>query len=370
MAVTGVWPCLRKAQAATTKGAASGIVIGKLKARTRGTFEELAKQGLPGALIGLQLGDRTAELLALGVADVDSGAPVVPEMTMRLGSIAKLFVGTIALQLSDWGRIGLDDPVSSYRDDVPGGDEISPRMLGNHTSGLFNPLRDPAFRAQVNRTPTRTIPREEVLSVAFNNAPAAPPGEGFHYSNANTVLLADVLERATGEPLMALLRSRLLVPYEAESIVIPQSQALAPPAPRGYRFGAEAGSIEYGGVFFDATDFSASWAGAAGNMNGTLADLLRLGRVLAAGETLSEESRRAQRDFLPVAESFGYGFCLARYGDALGHAGDVPGFSSFLAWHPKSDAVVVVLANLSNLADKSAPATVLGQALLSELETA
>ena len=342
----------------------------KLKARARQAFGELARQGLPGALIGLQLRDGTAELSVLGVADVDSGAPMLPKMTMRLGSIAKLFVGTIALQLADEGRIGLDDSVSSYRDNVPGGDEISLRMLGNHTSGLFNPLRDPAFRARVNRTPTRTIPREEVLSVAFSNAPVGPPGQAFHYSNANTVLLADVLERATGEPLMALLRSRLLKPNGAESIAIPESHALAPPSPRGYRFGAEAGAIEYGDVFFDATDFSASWAGAAGNLNGTLTDLLRLGRVLAAGETLSEQSRRAQRDFLPVAESFGYGFCLARFGDALGHAGDVPGFSSFLAWHPKSDAVVVVLANLSNLADKSAPATILGQALLSELETA
>ncbi len=339
-------------------------------ARARQSFDELAKQGLPGALIGLQLGDRTAELLALGVADVDSGAPMLPEMTMRLGSIAKLFVGTIALQLADEGRIDLDDAVSSYRDDVPGGDEISLRMLGNHTSGLFNPLRDPTFRARVNRTPTRAIPREEVLSVAFSNAPAGPPGQAFHYSNANTLLLADVLERTTNEPLMALLRSRLLVPYGTESIAIPANHVLAPPAPRGYRFGAAAGAIEYGDVFFDATDFSASWAGAAGNLNGTLVDLLRLGRVLAAGETLSEQSRRVQRDFLPVGESFGYGFCLARYGNALGHAGDVPGFSSFLAWHPGRDAVVVVLTNLSNLADKSAPATTLGQALLSKLEMA
>ena len=370
MALAGLWPGLPKARAADTGETLSSPALDRLTARARQAFDELARQGLPGALIGLQLGDRTAKLSALGVADVDSGAPMLPEMTMRLGSIAKLFVGTIALQLADEGRIGLDDPVSSYRNDVPGGDEISLRMLGDHTSGIFNPLRDPTFRAQVNRTPIRTIPREEVLSVAFKNAPAAPPGKGFHYSNANTVLLADVLERVTGEPLMALLRSRLLKSYGGESIVIPHSHALAQPAPRGYRFGAEKGAIEYGDVFFDATDFSASWAGAAGNLNGTLADLLRLGRVLAAGETLSERSRRAQRDFLPVAESFGYGFCLARYGDALGHAGDVPGFSSFLAWHPKSDAVVVILANLSNLADKSAPATILGQALLSELEMA
>ena len=123
-------------------------------------------------------------------------------------------------------------------------------------------------------------------------------------------------------------------------------------------------------MFFDATGFSASWAGAAGNLNGTLEDLLSVARGLASGATLSAESRHEQRRFLSLGDSFGYGFGLARYGRALGHAGDVPGFSSFLAWHPAHDAVVIVLANLSNLADKSAPATRLGRALLSALEEA
>ena len=83
--------------------------------------QDLVERGLPGALIGLRRGAGEAEALALGVADVEAGAPMTTEMTMRLGSLAKLCVGTVALQLVDEGRIGLDDAVSAYRPDVPGG---------------------------------------------------------------------------------------------------------------------------------------------------------------------------------------------------------------------------------------------------------
>ena len=54
-------------------------------------------------------------------------------------------------------------------------------------------------------------------------------------------------------------------------------------------------------------------------------------------------------------------------GDAIGHAGDVPGFSSFLAWIPRLDLSVVVLCNLSNLADKRAPATIVGNRIIEAL---
>ena len=370
LVLTSQLPCLFGIRASSAAASPDGELLETLSTRARRSFRDVAKRGLPGALIGIRQGAGEAAALALGVADVETGAPMTTEMTMRLGSLAKLFVGTVALQLVDERRIGLDDAVSAYRPDVPGGAWMTLRMLGNHTSGLFNPLRDPAFRERVNRAPARHIPREEILQVAFRNTWARPTDGGFSYSNANTILLADIIEKVTAEPIMGLLRARVLEPFGARGIAMPWTHELAAPAPRGYRFGARQGAIEYGEVFFDATGFSASWAGAAGNMNGTLDDLLSVARGLASGATLSAESRHEQRRFLGLGASLDYGFGLARYGRALGHAGDVPGFSSFLAWHPDRDAVVVVLANLSNLADKSAPATLLGRALLSDLEDA
>lgn len=338
--------------------------VSDIETVARRRFKQLSEQGLPGAVFGIQTRDDEERLFALGNADVTTGEPMSTKMTMRLGSVAKLFVGTLALQLVDDGVITLDDTVSAFRSDVPRGGEITLRMLGNHTSGLFNVLRDPGFRQRVNRQPARQIGREEVFEAAFTRSGDIDPGGEFAYSNTNTMLLADILERAAGIRLDALLLERLLKPFAAPGIHLPTSSALSAPAPRGYRFGATSGAIEYGQVFFDATQFNASWAGAAGNMNGTVGDLLKLATPLASGATLTPRSRAEMRRFIPVGSHFDYGFCLARYGGAFGHAGDVPGFSSFVAWDQSSDTTVVVIANLSNLADKTAPATRLGRSLL------
>lgn len=51
----------------------------------------------------------------------------------------------------------------------------------------------------------------------------------------------------------------------------------------------------------------------------------------------------------------------------IGHEGDVPGWSAFVAFVPERDGVVIVLANLSNAADGRQPAASLARALVAAL---
>lgn len=341
----------------------------RVLARATAQFNALKPRGLPGALIGIRTGNAPARTLALGTANVETRAPMTTDMTMRLGSIVKLFVGTVALQLVDEKKLSLDQRLSTFRPEFPNANKITLAMLGNHKSGIFNPLRDPKFRAAINAEPARELTRDEVMEVAVRNADRFTTIGEFAYSNANTVLLAEAAEKTTGRTISELIKARILEPNGVESMAIPTSKALAEPYPRGYRFGEGKGTIEYGSVFFDATDFSASWAGAAGNLNGTLEALLAVGHGLARGGSLSDKSRSIQRAMHPVSSTFGYGFCLAQYDGALGHAGDVPGFSSFLAWEQASDTLCVALCNLSNLKDKSSPATTIGRAMTKSART-
>lgn len=330
-------------------------------------FAALSARGLPGALVGVGAGSGERRIFAFGVADVETGAPMRPGHVMRIGSVAKLFLATLVLQLADEGRLSLDDPISRYVPDVPGGDRITLRMLGHHRSGLFNPIADPDFRRRINEAPDAERSYANIMTVVRNRADGRQPGDSFAYSNANSVLLGRAVEAATGATLTDLLAARIHRSFGAETPVIPRSAALPHADLKGYRFGRAAGAVEYGSVFFDATGFSASWAGAAGNMNATVGDLLRLAKPLASGATLSVRMRAALHDFTAIGPGFDYGFHIARFGKAIGHAGDVPGFSSFLAWLPDRDVSIVVLCNLSNLADKSAPAEAIGRAVIEAL---
>lgn len=353
--------------AGTALAAGPDTMLDRAQRAAETTVATLTARGLPGALVGLSSGSGEARRLAIGEADVTTGAPLQRDHVMRIGSVAKPIVATLVLQLAAEGRIGLDDPVSAHVAGIPGGDRITPRMLGGHRSGLFNPIADPVFRGRINAAPAAELAFSDIIDVVRAHPGSVTPGTAFSYSNANTVLLARIVETVTGRPLSAVIDERIRRPLGITTPVIPATAALPDADLRGYRHGARAGAVEYGAVFFDATSFSASWAGAAGNMNARLDDLMVLAKPLAAGALLSEEMRTVLHDFAPVAPGFDYGFHMARFGDAVGHAGDVPGFSSFVAWHPNHDLVIVVLCNLSNLSDKRAPAEIIGRGIIDAL---
>ena len=348
-------------------GADSEELLDRAQSVAEQKIEELRADGLPGAIVGLASASGSQRRLAVGLANLESGTPLRIDHEMRVGSVAKLVVGTLVLQFVDEGRMRLDDAISTYVETVPQGRHITLRMLGTHRSGLFNPLADPAFRRRINADPAAELSFSDVMEVVRTHSGAVEPDTAFSYSNANTLLLARAIEKVAGKPLSEVMEMRVRRTFGIETPVIPPDSELSSADLRGYRFGARQGAVEYGSVFFDATAFSASWAGAAGNMNATLDDLLTLARPLASGETLSKPSRRTLHDFTPLGTGFDYGFHIARFGEAIGHAGDVPGFSSFLAWLPRHDLSIVVLCNLSNLADKRAPAEIIGRSIVEAL---
>ncbi|MEO1404904.1 MAG: serine hydrolase domain-containing protein, partial [Pseudomonadota bacterium] len=122
-----------------------------LFSRSEAAFAKASRRGLPGAIIAVQRGEEPAQIRAYGLADVDDALPMQIEMWMRIGSVSKLFVGYIVLKLIDEGVLDLDQPVSDFRNDVPSADKITLLMLGNHTSGLFNPIYSKEFRAKINQ---------------------------------------------------------------------------------------------------------------------------------------------------------------------------------------------------------------------------
>src|SRR5918997_1287398 len=69
--------------------------------------------------------------------------PVTLDDHVRIGSNTKTWTATVILQLVDEGRIGLDDPVSRYRPDVPNGKNITIAQLLDMRSGLAPPRGGP-----------------------------------------------------------------------------------------------------------------------------------------------------------------------------------------------------------------------------------
>jgi CubicO group peptidase (beta-lactamase class C family) len=107
------------------------------------------------------------------------------------------------LQLVEAGRLDLDAPVARYWRPfgVHGKGDITVRELLAHTSGL--PTEVPmAHVADAN----------DVLREATDVIPSAAPGVRVIYSDVNFIVLAKLVERASGEPFDAYCQHHIFTP--------------------------------------------------------------------------------------------------------------------------------------------------------------
>src|SRR5215510_12294558 len=103
---------------------------------------ELAETNTPGAAVGVVSGDRLVFVKGFGVSNVETGAPVTPDMLFRIGSTTKMFTAAALVSLAEEGKLKLDEPIGKYAQG------LSPKIAGltahqllSHTAGLKDGAR-------------------------------------------------------------------------------------------------------------------------------------------------------------------------------------------------------------------------------------
>lgn len=102
----------------------------------------LASHRVPGAVVSYIRNGDVAWTKAFGVADLQSGTPMRPDMVFNHGLNGKVMTAWAVMRLVEAGKVELDAPVNRYlkrwqlrstRFDPNG---VTPRRLLNHTAGL------------------------------------------------------------------------------------------------------------------------------------------------------------------------------------------------------------------------------------------
>ncbi|WP_090682123.1 serine hydrolase domain-containing protein [Paraburkholderia phenazinium] len=239
--------------------------------------------------------------VAVGLADASAGRPLGVDTPLRIASNTKTFVAATVLRLWEQGRLDLDAPIGSLLS--PGLERVlsthgyataamTIRHLLSHSSGLYDHGDDPRFMESVLADPAHAWTREELvrLSVAYAPSPGKP-GAAFRYSDTGYVLLGDILERVTAQPLAAVVREALRFDSRGMTstwweIVEPQPSGAEP---RARQFLGEV----------DVTDINATMdlygggglVSSARDLATFTADLFE-GRVFERPETLAEMLRK------------------------------------------------------------------------------
>lgn len=311
----------------------------KIDTKLEHIVQKLVNEGaIPGANIGIWVPQKGQWLGSFGVANKITKEALTLKHYFRIGSVSKTFVGTSILQLVDKEKLSLDDKISKYVKNVPNGDKITIRHLGNMTSGLPNYSEDKEFEAGIREVWTS----ESLLKFAFKNPVEFEPGEKFHYSNTNTVLLGLVIKKVSGLSVDKYIEKNIIKPLNLKNTFYPLNENMPFPYAHGYTKQTPNNEEE------DSSMWNPSWTNAAGQMISTLEDLRIWTEALGTGKLLSKKSYEEMKKWGTVPPNTNerkYGFTIGYNYGWLYHTGELPGYNTVISYLPENGAVVVVMVN-------------------------
>jgi D-alanyl-D-alanine carboxypeptidase len=281
---------------------------------------------------------------ATGLADIGTGEPLTIEHRFRVGSVTKIFVAALVLQLVDEGRLELDAEAAPFAEG------ITVRQLLSHTSGLpdfvgdvvefFEPYRrDLGHRWELDA-------REE-LRLVMELPRLFPPGEGWSYHGSNYIVLRLLVEEATGTTLRDALRERVLAP-----LGLTRTDLVEGPLPgdcaRGY-LPADNPVLPGGPGPVDVTEIDVPFHRAGGGVvstAGEIATLLRDGLREEMFEAVDSDWLETDRYGLGLGEITSLmGRQRSPCGAAWGHLGFSVGYTAIALSSPGGERQVVICAN-------------------------
>lgn len=155
------------------------------------------KGDTPGAAIMILKGDSVLMERYYGVADMETMEPISPLTRFNIASVSKQFTVVGALRLVEWGKISLNDTLSSYFQQytAPFWNDIKLWHLMSHTSGLPDSRDRSDRKACVFANDSISMSYfPSVKELRFN------PGSAYDYKNPTFLLIANIIEQCGSMP--------------------------------------------------------------------------------------------------------------------------------------------------------------------------
>lgn len=309
----------------------------------------LGKTGCKGALAAVSENGVVRTFSAGSIGDHDHGRP------FYIYSISKTFTAAAILKLCEDHGDFLDDPFHRFIPAAPIPNEISVRQRLNHTGGLSDYFSSGEYQAAVTSHPQEPWRYERLMEIGLKHTPLFPPGQGWSYSNPGYGLLKELIEFLSGMDFYDYLQDAVLSKAELHDT----RPFIAPDLNLELLEGEAPG---FDGDFRQL--YQPGWI-VTGCLISTVADVARFYDALFAGKIISQASVRKMMETVdvlkaPPAESipaYGLGLMHSRedpLGDAYGHGGGGPGYTTYARHYPDLKGAPYTLSLVLN---KSLPQT-------------
>jgi len=289
-------------------------------------MKETRIPGLALSLSGPELGqvDR-----AYGFADLENRVKVGDNAVFCIGSVSKVFAALAVRKLEEEGKLKVTDPIVKYFPQYPDWGGTSPespdfdkiyepdqayskrnaitiRNLLQHTSGI----PDLTDLEPIKSDQMKDFTPRQILEIVGSAPLDFAPGEKAQYSNSGAVLLALIVEKASGMSYAEYLKREILTPLNMKTTRLGSNLELIPHRVRGYHL--EGNTME------NALYASLIMPYASGGMMSSAPDLVKLERAFTPGVLLKKETVEAMFEPCRLRDgSIGMISPQASFGDCL-----------------------------------------------------
>ncbi len=301
---------------------------------------------------------------SFGYADFATKKLNSSKSSFPIASITKTFTATAILQLTEKGKLQIDDAVVKYLPIFPY-PSITIKHLLSHTSGL--PSYDALFDSLRSTNPDTVFTNSDILPryAAEKKRLLYQPGDSGNYDNINFIFLALVVEKVSGEAFNNYLRKHILVPAGMKNTILPgfafyhytqkEKRNLSNTFRYPYYYSVtpeRTDTISFVSKYWHNYNFKGF-----GEIVTTVRDLLKYDQALYNGTLLRDETMREAFTSVKLNNGKinhvgnGLGWQIAvdtSFGKRVSHTGGIIGLSSVLLKNVSKHQTVIIIDNVQN----------------------
>jgi len=309
----------------------------------------MTERHLPGVSLAVARNGRILKHAAYGQTDIEHGGAITVSTILPVLSVAKSFTAVAVMMLMEDGKLRLDDRIANHLPDLPAAwQAVTIRQCLTHTAGMRSFERVPGYFEEIQPTnPSRSDLIKRLAPLPLDS----PPGERWSYNNTAYVLLAGVVEKASGQTYPEFLQKRIFDSAHLSSTGIPTRKTPPRSSIRGYTW-RDSRFVEIPRAY----PLNVTLEG-VGALESTSGDLMRFIAALVEGQLLRRSSLDQMwstaklndgSDVKTIYGSYALGWWVSEH---LGHrmisAIGGPGLGGFasVSYFPDNQLTVVLLTN-------------------------
>jgi CubicO group peptidase (beta-lactamase class C family) len=294
-----------------------------------------------GLVVGILAADGTRRIAAYGAAG-PGAKPLTEKSIFEIGSITKVFTGTLLAEMAASGMLAVDDPAQKHAPDMMrlptrGEKQITLLDLSTHHSGLPRLPDNLAPKDPANPYVDYTL--ERLNAFLQGHTLTRDVGATFEYSNLGTGLLGAILANRAGTDYESLVRERILSPLGMTMTGVQVSPAMASESAIGHNAAGAPVPPWVSGVLVGA-----------GGLRSNVDDMLKfldanIGPPKSALERAMRTAHEPRRDAGGIRIGLNWLIRTMSQDRIVWHNGGTGGFRTFIGFDPERQIGAVVLSN-------------------------